>query len=110
MTVPCPARRPAQRNRSLRCALALAGVLVSTAMLSGCGQKGPLYLPDAAGSVVTRPTQTPQSAPPATTLPATASPAAATATVPQTTADPEAVPQNDAEKKSTEPSSQRKQR
>jgi predicted small lipoprotein YifL len=28
------------------------------AMLAGCGQKGPLYLPDRGGEVVTRPTQT----------------------------------------------------
>ena len=27
--------------------------------LAGCGQKGPLYLPDEAKQVVTRPTQTP---------------------------------------------------
>jgi predicted small lipoprotein YifL len=27
-------------------------------LLSACGQKGPLYLPDAEGTVVTRPTQT----------------------------------------------------
>jgi predicted small lipoprotein YifL len=26
--------------------------------LQGCGQKGPLYLPDATGEVVTRPTST----------------------------------------------------
>lgn len=31
--------------------------------LSGCGQKGPLYLPDEASEVVTRPTQTPPPAP-----------------------------------------------
>ena len=31
--------------------------------LAGCGQKGPLYLPDEASEVVTRPTQTPPSAP-----------------------------------------------
>jgi predicted small lipoprotein YifL len=36
-------------------ALALLGLLA----LGGCGQKGPLYLPDQAGEIVTRPTQTP---------------------------------------------------
>jgi predicted small lipoprotein YifL len=33
-------------------------------LLGGCGQKGPLYLPDETGEVITRPTQTP-SPPPA---------------------------------------------
>jgi predicted small lipoprotein YifL len=41
-------------------ACVLASVLVA---LSGCGQKGPLYLPDEAKEVVTRPTQTPPPAP-----------------------------------------------
>jgi predicted small lipoprotein YifL len=36
----------------------LAGIAVA---LGGCGQKGPLYLPDQPGEIVTRPTQ---SAPP----------------------------------------------
>jgi predicted small lipoprotein YifL len=34
------------------------GVALATA-LAGCGQKGPLYLPEKTGEVVTRPTQTP---------------------------------------------------
>ncbi len=29
------------------------------AMLAACGQKGPLYLPEQTGEIVTRPTQTP---------------------------------------------------
>jgi len=29
------------------------------ALLAGCGQKGPLYLPERTGEVVTRPAQTP---------------------------------------------------
>ena len=33
--------------------------LALVALLGGCGQKGPLYLPDTSGEVVTRPTQTP---------------------------------------------------
>lgn len=35
--------------------LALAAGLCAT--LAGCGQKGPLYLPERTGEVVTRPTQ-----------------------------------------------------
>ena len=38
------------------------------ALITGCGQKGPLYLPDQATEIVTRPTQTP----PAETPPAPA--------------------------------------
>ena len=34
-------------------------VLGTVALLAGCGQYGPLYLPDKGGEVVTRPTQTP---------------------------------------------------
>jgi predicted small lipoprotein YifL len=37
----------------IACAAALAGCIALT--LGGCGQKGPLYLPDRDGSVVTRP-------------------------------------------------------
>jgi predicted small lipoprotein YifL len=40
----------------------VAWALVALA-LAGCGQKGPLYLPDAGGEVITRPTQTPAEAP-----------------------------------------------
>jgi len=32
-----------------------AALLVAVAVLAGCGQKGPLYLPDKGGEVVTRP-------------------------------------------------------
>lgn len=36
------------------------------ALITGCGQKGPLYMPDQATEIVTRPTQTPPAdAPPA---------------------------------------------
>lgn len=45
-------------------------VALAVALLTGCGQKGPLYLPEGTGEVVTRPTQTPATtAPPATTTP-----------------------------------------
>jgi predicted small lipoprotein YifL len=37
--------------------VALLCLLLAT--LPGCGKKGPLYLPDEAGAVVTRPAQTP---------------------------------------------------
>lgn len=33
--------------------------LIAALLLSACGQKGPLYLPEPAGNVVVRPTQTP---------------------------------------------------
>jgi predicted small lipoprotein YifL len=36
--------------------IALAALLV---LLAGCGQKGPLYLPERGGEVVTRPARTP---------------------------------------------------
>jgi predicted small lipoprotein YifL len=35
----------------------LAGLVT---LLAGCGQKGPLYLPEKAGEIVTRPTQAPE--------------------------------------------------
>lgn len=41
-----------------------AVALIATLLLSACGQKGPLYLPEPAGNVIVRPTQTPP--PPAT--------------------------------------------
>jgi predicted small lipoprotein YifL len=47
--------------------IALILILVS-ATLAACGQKGPLILPDkTTGGVVTRPTQTPPAAPATTT-------------------------------------------
>jgi predicted small lipoprotein YifL len=42
-------------NSSRRVAL----LCVALAMLAGCGKKGPLYLPEAASEVVTRPAETP---------------------------------------------------
>ena len=63
----------------------LAFGVALAAALPGCGQKGPLYLPEKTGEVVTRPTQTPA---PAST------PAGAEATgapnSPQTVDSPEA--------------------
>lgn len=40
------------------------GLLLLCVLLSGCGQTGPLYLPEADGEVVTRPAQLPPPAPP----------------------------------------------
>jgi predicted small lipoprotein YifL len=39
------------------------GAALAALLLAGCGQKGPLYLPDQTGEVVTRPTQTPDRPP-----------------------------------------------
>lgn len=39
------------------------GLLGGVAALAGCGQKGPLYLPDKGGEVVTRPAGQTQQAP-----------------------------------------------
>ena len=36
---------------------------IAAVALSACGQKGPLYLPDKTGEVVTRPSSTPTPAP-----------------------------------------------
>jgi hypothetical protein len=50
---------------------AVAAALLAAAaagLVSACGQKGPLYLPDKGGAVVTSPA--PQSAPPAAPAPA----------------------------------------
>jgi predicted small lipoprotein YifL len=41
----------------MRLAAMALGLL--TCLLAGCGQKGPLYLPDKTGEIVTRPAQTP---------------------------------------------------
>ena len=35
------------------------GAALLALLLGGCGQKGPLYLPDEATQIITRPTQTP---------------------------------------------------
>jgi len=39
--------------------MAVVLLACAIALTAGCGQKGPLYLPDQAGKIVTRPTQTP---------------------------------------------------
>jgi predicted small lipoprotein YifL len=52
-------------------AIALIAVLLTGATLSGCGQKGQLYLPNQKKSKVP-PTQQPQATPPPGTTPAPA--------------------------------------
>jgi predicted small lipoprotein YifL len=47
------------------------GWVLLAMVLAGCGQKGPLYLPETTGEVVTRPAQTP---PPADTGNSSSSP------------------------------------
>jgi len=55
--------------------LCVAAVAAGVLALTGCGQKGPLYLPDKPGDVVTRPAARPvQTPPPSAPQPATASP------------------------------------
>jgi len=41
------------------CTIRVAIAALTLGALAGCGQKGPLYLPDTAGEVVTRPATTP---------------------------------------------------
>lgn len=67
----------------IRASLLVAAALPLSLSLAGCGQKGALYLPDAGGEVVTRPTQTP------------AEPAAATPAAPGTPAPPPAEERSD---------------
>jgi len=74
------------------------------AALPGCGKKGPLYLPDAASDVVTRPAQTPASE--STEAPnspqTTDSQPAAPAPAPEVTA-PESTDESKKEKGATPP-------
>jgi predicted small lipoprotein YifL len=70
-----PGGRPAHytglRPRGARAALGVAAAFMT--LLSGCGQKGPLYLPDKNAAVVTapaQPTTTPAAAPDTATPPA----------------------------------------
>jgi len=94
-----PGGRPAHytglRPRGARAALGVAAAFMT--LLSGCGQKGPLYLPDKNAAVVTAPAQPATTTPPTTTPPAT-TPAVApdTATPPaQTPATPKKPDQDD---------------
>ncbi len=59
-----------------------AVLMAAVAVLAGCGQKGPLYLPDKGGEVVTRPSGQAQQ-------PAPQSQPAGTATQPSNTDTPD---------------------
>jgi predicted small lipoprotein YifL len=58
---------------ALRCG-AVGALIAATLTLTGCGQKGPLYLPEKGGAVVTAPATAP-AAPPAPGQPPQPSPA-----------------------------------
>jgi predicted small lipoprotein YifL len=82
-------------NKTLQC------TVVAALLITGCGQKGPLYLPDAASEVVTRPTATPppEDSPAAPNSPQTTdSTPQAPSPAPEVTA-PEAAPDPDDPKK-----------
>jgi predicted small lipoprotein YifL len=64
-------RRPGSGS-SWVLAIALIALMLGGATLAGCGQKGPLYLPNQKKSKVP-PTQQPQGTPPPATTPAPAS-------------------------------------
>lgn len=76
---------------ALRAWLTAAGAAL---LVCGCGQKGPLYLPDKGGKVVTStPAATPaQPAGPATAAPATATPTAPAAPKPAADKDQDQPP------------------
>ena len=65
-------------------------LILAALAAGGCGQKGPLYLPDKAGKVVTSAPATPQAAPPEA---ATPSPAPAKAAPPEKDQDQDQNPQ-----------------
>jgi len=67
-------------------------VLCGALLLAGCGQKGPLYMPEQATQIITRPTQTPSdqkpTEPPADTPPAAAPEHSDAPSTPQTVDQP----------------------
>ncbi len=73
------------------------GVLIGSALLfAGCGQKGPLYMPDTGGAVVTRPAGAAQSNPQQPTQPSQqTSPETAPQPSTQTPADTTTKPGNE---------------
>jgi len=72
----------------------LAGVVVLlTGVLAACGQKGPLYLPDRTGEIVTRPAKLPPEPSTAPSSPQTVdTPAAGDTAAPEVTAPPADAP------------------
>jgi predicted small lipoprotein YifL len=82
--------------------VALPAAVALLALLSACGQKGPLYLPDKSAAVVTGP---PQNAPPASPPAAPATPPAEPQDAPAQPAPAPATP-----KKSDQDDSQSRER
>jgi predicted small lipoprotein YifL len=81
---------------SARTTIMLLSIL-SAGALAGCGQKGPLYLPDKASEIVTRPAQTP---PPPENSGATSSPQTVDSpAAPPSPAPEPAAPESDKDKK-----------
>ena len=68
----------------------VGAVLAATLALAGCGQKGPLYLPEKGGAVVTTPATTPP-APVRVAAAVQEQPVLAAAPGPQSTAEPQPV-------------------
>jgi predicted small lipoprotein YifL len=73
-------------NKQLR--RAAIAIVCTAVALAACGQKGPLFLPDEASEVVTRPTQTPIE----TTTPTEVAPATPSEGPPPTPEAPPAPP------------------
>jgi diaminopimelate decarboxylase len=65
----------------------VGAVLAAALALAGCGQKGPLYLPEKGGAVVTAPATAPPAPPPAPAAPGQP-PQPSPAPGPQSTAEP----------------------
>ncbi|HEY1873198.1 MAG TPA: lipoprotein [Steroidobacteraceae bacterium] len=66
------------------CRGGIGAAVAATLALAGCGQKGPLYLPEKGGAVVTSPAATAPAPPPAPGQPPQPSPAPQ----PQSTSEP----------------------
>ena len=74
----------------------LGPLIGSALLLAGCGQKGPLYMPDTGGAVVTRPAGAAQSTPQQPTQPSQqASPETAPQPSTQTPESTTTKPEND---------------
>ncbi len=69
--------------RFLPCVVAVAVAVCAALVFAGCGQKGPLYLPEKAGAVVT-----PAEAPPPTPTPAGQPPEPSPVPQPQSSPEP----------------------
>ena len=86
----------------------LIAVALLSCALGGCGQKGPLYLPDKTGEIVTRPAQPPPESTSAPDSPRTIdTPPAADTPAPEVTA-PEGDPAKGDKDKKDDPTSNEK--